>query len=288
MEFEEFKDLPEEPGEPTASMQTRPVLEDLRTGRKYPIPNYPMLIGREKFSSICITIPEISRKHAKVFERNGAFFIQDMGSINGTFVNDKRIIDPEALKDGDRIKISINKKYPKGAREYIFKLNVSEEEKLEQQRREERDRILKEVGLAGGAPTESKKVLLRHCIFQVSREQLIAFLLKTEDPHRVPLIKLDIAHNMLIFLDLLAYKIKDTVIVSIEHPRLPEPIKITTRIIGIQAKPTHNIIEHHGMIVKLSEKHKKILETTVTMSDLICYITSRRLTEQTNEDSKTL
>lgn len=284
MEFEEFKDLPDESGEQSPQpQQNRPVLEDLRTGRKYPIPNYPILIGREKFSSICITIPDISRKHAKVFERGGVFYIQDMGSINGTFVNDKRIIDPEALKEGDRIKISINKKYPKGVREYIFKTNISDEEKLEQQRREERDRILKEVGLTGGAPSENKKILLRHCIFQVSKEQLIAFFIRTDEPHRVPIIKFDPAHNILVFWDLLAFKIKDTVVVFVEHPRLSEPIKFTIRIIGIVAQPTYNIIEHHGMIIKISEKHKKILDNMVIMSDLICYTTSKRLTQSAPE-----
>ncbi len=281
MEFEEYKDdLPElsEDNQQQPIPANRPVLEDLRSGRKYPIPTYPMFIGREKLSSICVPVPAVSRKHAKVFEREGAFYIQDMGSINGTFLNDKRIIDPVALKEGDRVKVGVTKKFPKGAREYLFKSNVSEEEKLEQQKKEERDRILKEVGVSGGAPVESKKIMLRHCIFQVTKQEFIA-LLKLNESHRVPLIKLDLEHSYLSFLDMTAFKPKDSVMFSIAHPRLPEPIKLQLRIITAEAKNVYGVIEHKAMIIKVADKHKSLLENMIVLSDLICYLTSRRLTE---------
>ncbi len=279
MEFEDFKDLPEEAeqGTPTQSLDQRPVIQDLRTGRKYPIPSYPLFIGREKYSSICIPVPAISRRHAKIFEREGVFYIQDMGSINGTFVNDKRILDPIALKEGDRVKVGVTKKYPKGAREFIFKSNVSEEERLEKEKNEERDRILKEVGVTPG-PAESKKIVLRHCVFNVAKKELVA-IFKAEEYHRVPLLKLDIGHSMLSFLDLSSFRVRDTVTMSLEHPRLPEPLKITLRILGVNPKPVYGIIEHKCLIIKISEKHKAILENMIVLSDMICYMTSRRLSD---------
>ncbi|MBO9542584.1 FHA domain-containing protein [bacterium] len=49
---------------------------------------------------------KISRKHARIFIENGEFFVEDLGSLNGTYVNrGPRLLpgSPQALKDGDEI-----------------------------------------------------------------------------------------------------------------------------------------------------------------------------------------
>jgi pSer/pThr/pTyr-binding forkhead associated (FHA) protein len=46
----------------------------------------------------------VSRKHAVVSERDGHWTIEDQGSLNGTFVNRKRVEAAE-LSDGDEIQI---------------------------------------------------------------------------------------------------------------------------------------------------------------------------------------
>jgi hypothetical protein len=49
---------------------------------------------------------KVSRKHARIVFLNGVYFIEDLGSTNGTFVNRGRRLLPgnrEALKDGDEI-----------------------------------------------------------------------------------------------------------------------------------------------------------------------------------------
>jgi len=53
--------------------------------RRYPIQG-ELLLGRDAHSDIQFAGPYISRRHAKVFSRDGRYWIQDLGSHNGTFV----------------------------------------------------------------------------------------------------------------------------------------------------------------------------------------------------------
>ena len=281
MELEEFKDLPDLPEENEGILlPNRPVLEDLRSARKYTIPTYPLFIGREKRSSICIPFPSISRKHAKVFERDEKFYIQDMGSINGTFVNDKRILDPVELKEGDKIKVGITQKYPKGTREFLFRMSVSEEERQAKEKIEERERILKEVGVMPTGSGERKKIPLRYCIFKAAKKDFISSMFKGEDLKRVPLLDFNLENNTLEFLHFLPFKVRDTVVFTIEHPRFPEPLRIFLRILGVEEIPGHGVLHHKGAITKLSDKDKALYETLVDASELICYTTSRILKKE--------
>ena len=46
----------------------------------------------------------VSRNHAVLVERDGAFFVEDEGSLNGTFVNRHRI-DSAELENGDEVQV---------------------------------------------------------------------------------------------------------------------------------------------------------------------------------------
>ncbi len=49
---------------------------------------------------------KISRKHARIYVENDEFFVEDLGSLNGTYVNrGPRLLpgSPQALKDGDEL-----------------------------------------------------------------------------------------------------------------------------------------------------------------------------------------
>jgi hypothetical protein len=61
-------------------------------------------IGRSPDCGIFLDDVTVSRKHAILVERDGAFFIEDQGSLNGTFVNRKRVESGE-LEDGDELQI---------------------------------------------------------------------------------------------------------------------------------------------------------------------------------------
>src|SRR4051812_19285680 len=68
----------------------------------------PMTIGRASACNIRIADQGVSSKHAKIWCEDGQYFLMDLGSTNGTFVND-RDVDREKLSDGDVITFGMTK-----------------------------------------------------------------------------------------------------------------------------------------------------------------------------------
>ncbi len=62
-------------------------------------------IGREPECDLQVLDSEVSRLHAKVTIRDGRASIDDLHTVNGTFVNSERILEPYTLAPGDRIQI---------------------------------------------------------------------------------------------------------------------------------------------------------------------------------------
>ena len=61
-------------------------------------------IGRSPDCEIFLDDVTVSRKHAVLTQRDGTFVIEDLGSLNGTFLNRHRIESAE-LNDGDELQI---------------------------------------------------------------------------------------------------------------------------------------------------------------------------------------
>jgi hypothetical protein len=61
-------------------------------------------IGRSPDCDVFLDDVTVSRNHAVLIEENGTFTVEDQGSLNGTFVNRKRI-DRAPLEEGDEIQI---------------------------------------------------------------------------------------------------------------------------------------------------------------------------------------
>ena len=59
------------------------------------------VIGRRDTSDLVIADPHVSLAHARVKRRQGAVLIEDLGSTNGTFVNNERLTTSRALRHGD-------------------------------------------------------------------------------------------------------------------------------------------------------------------------------------------
>lgn len=61
-------------------------------------------VGRNQINDYVINEPGVSKHHAQIVKTDdGGFFIVDMGSVNGTFVNGKRISGEHPLKPGDTV-----------------------------------------------------------------------------------------------------------------------------------------------------------------------------------------
>jgi hypothetical protein len=70
-------------------------------GAIYPLEGELISIGREASNGIQINDAEISRRHARLQFQGGKYVIEDLGSTNGTYVNEQRLAAPYVLKQGD-------------------------------------------------------------------------------------------------------------------------------------------------------------------------------------------
>ena len=76
-----------------------------RAGETFPIDTDETTVGRSPDCDIFLDDVTVSRRHAVLVEEDGAFTIEDLGSLNGTFVNRRRIEDVQRLSDGDEVQI---------------------------------------------------------------------------------------------------------------------------------------------------------------------------------------
>jgi FHA domain/zinc-ribbon domain len=74
-----------------------------RTGEIFPLDG-ETTVGRSPECGIFLDDVTVSRKHAVLRERDAGFFIEDQGSLNGTFVNRKRV-ESAQLEDGDELQV---------------------------------------------------------------------------------------------------------------------------------------------------------------------------------------
>lgn len=81
------------------------VIHGEELGRKYDLVSSPVVIGRSSKADIQVDQDSVSRNHAKLTLDGGRLTIEDLGSTNGTIVNDEHIEGPARLRNGDFIKI---------------------------------------------------------------------------------------------------------------------------------------------------------------------------------------
>ncbi len=75
-----------------------------RTGEQFPLDRTQTTIGRSPDCDIFLDDVTVSRRHAIVARGSAAFTIEDLGSLNGTFLNRRRI-ERADLENGDEVQI---------------------------------------------------------------------------------------------------------------------------------------------------------------------------------------
>lgn len=78
----------------------------LKGNQEFVVDKSPFIIGKRNGEvDACIENSHVSRKHAKLEQERGLFFLTDLGSTNGTYINGRRILaeKKEAVSPGDRI-----------------------------------------------------------------------------------------------------------------------------------------------------------------------------------------
>jgi pSer/pThr/pTyr-binding forkhead associated (FHA) protein len=75
-----------------------------RAGESFTIDQDRMSIGRTPDASVFLDDVTVSRNHALLVRRQDGYYIDDLGSLNGTYVNRRRI-ESHKLADGDEIQV---------------------------------------------------------------------------------------------------------------------------------------------------------------------------------------
>jgi pSer/pThr/pTyr-binding forkhead associated (FHA) protein len=65
----------------------------------------PIQIGRGKDCDIRPDDTYVSQVHARISNRNGSWVVEDLGSTNGTYLNQRKVTGPTGISPGDRIRI---------------------------------------------------------------------------------------------------------------------------------------------------------------------------------------
>lgn len=76
----------------------------LKKGEIVPIKDR-VTLGRGSQNQVCLQDNFTSQEHAVIFQRDGHFWLEDLHSSNGTYINGQQINEPIVLSKGDQIKI---------------------------------------------------------------------------------------------------------------------------------------------------------------------------------------
>ncbi len=92
------------------AMSDRPVLtveEGEHLGLRVVIDTDSFLIGRGEECNLVLNDRAVSRQHARILRDHGQFFIEDLESKNGTWVNGEQLLGSRPLTDGCKIQLSM-------------------------------------------------------------------------------------------------------------------------------------------------------------------------------------
>lgn len=73
-------------------------------GKRHLLGRQPLTIGRGSDNSLMLENDSVSRSHCRIEQRGSGFFVCDMGSTNGTYVNDNLVTESQ-LRRGDQVKV---------------------------------------------------------------------------------------------------------------------------------------------------------------------------------------
>ncbi len=86
-------------------MASLKVLQGGELGREYELEGERWVLGRSPECDVVLDIAAVSRRHIILSDETGGFFVQDLGSRNGTYINNQRVVDRAPIRHGDQMLI---------------------------------------------------------------------------------------------------------------------------------------------------------------------------------------
>ncbi|MFY9588502.1 MAG: FHA domain-containing protein, partial [Actinomycetota bacterium] len=71
----------------------------------YPMNAEPLAIGRAESCQVILNDTYVSQMHARVYPKDGEWFVEDLGSTNGTYLNRAKVTQASPVGVGDEIRI---------------------------------------------------------------------------------------------------------------------------------------------------------------------------------------
>lgn len=73
-------------------------------GRRIPLVDTEYIVGRDNEAGLVVSRSSVSRQHARLYRSDGNWWVEDLKSTNGTFVNELRCVSPRQLTDSDQVR----------------------------------------------------------------------------------------------------------------------------------------------------------------------------------------
>ena len=84
-------------------MATLQIQNGLTAGQIYELRDDQIVLGRDQFCDIVVPVHSISRQHARILREGDCYFLEDLNSLNGTFLNGHRVSGRMRLAENDEI-----------------------------------------------------------------------------------------------------------------------------------------------------------------------------------------
>lgn len=92
------------PGDGAELVVVNSIDQGLPPGTKIPLA-FTTVLGRSDHSDVKILDDFISSKHAQIIYRDNQYWLEDLDSLNGTYLNGVKVTETTAIADGDSIRV---------------------------------------------------------------------------------------------------------------------------------------------------------------------------------------
>jgi len=92
------------PGRPARRLPRELVVSDEGGRRTVPLKD-SLTVGRAATCDVVVSDTYVSNVHARIFQRDGGWWLEDLGSTNGTYMNRTRVSSPTAIGPGDEVRM---------------------------------------------------------------------------------------------------------------------------------------------------------------------------------------
>lgn len=100
---------PQQTSDSAAAPHTRPralvVVEGPAAGTEVELGSAPVMLGRAQESTLVLVDDYASGKHARLFPQGSRWFLEDLGSTNGTWLDEEQLTRAATVEPGERIRI---------------------------------------------------------------------------------------------------------------------------------------------------------------------------------------